>query len=437
MRALHRTGIVAASGLLAVTGGMLSATAAAADDNGAGGDHHAGRVLFVSPSGRHSNSGGSCTTARYSTVQAAVDAARSGATVHVCKGTYAEDVIVSKPLTLLGHHATIKGTSTAHGMCEQLGASGPGSAPCLAGLTIKSSWVTVSGFTVKGAVGEGILATGSLKGGSISRVKITGNTVVGNDRGGIPPSTTSPYPQCVEVGQIPGDCGEGIHLMGVAKSVVASNYVSGNSGGVLLTDEFGPTHGNLVKHNVIKDNLFDCGVTAPGHNPSALDSKGHRQPSVAGVYDNVIRGNSITGNGVKGEGAGVLFANAGPGTAAYNNLVVGNYIAGNELAGVTMHAHSTPPGVFEDLSGNRVIGNLIGKNNTGGDPLDAPGLPVQDTVTTGVLVFSGTVPLKVTIRGNGIFDNKVGIWLGVGGHVKAKVARNTFHNVGTPVLTHP
>src|SRR5438876_2441891 len=36
---------------------------------------------------------------------------------------------------------------------------------------------------------------------------------------------------------ISGDCGEGIHLMGVANSEVSENFVSGNEGGVLLTDE--------------------------------------------------------------------------------------------------------------------------------------------------------------------------------------------------------
>ncbi len=218
---------------------------------------------------------------------------------------------------------------------------------------------------MKGAIGEGILATGSLAGRSISDVRIEGNRVVGNNTGGIPPRPNSPYPQCSEFGQIPGDCGEGIHLMGVYDSKVAGNYVSGNEGGVLLTDEFGPTHDNLVEYNYITKNPFDCGVTVPGHNPNALDSSGNRQPDVAGVYDNVMRHNRITDNGLQGEGAGVLFANASAGTASYDNLVIDNYIAGNELSGVTMHAHTLGPGQFEDLNGNTIVRNVIGQNNLG------------------------------------------------------------------------
>jgi hypothetical protein len=392
-------------------------------------------ALYVAPSGKTGAKDQSCQSAAYTSIQSAVDAASSGQAVVVCKGSYTEDVIISSPLTLTGQHGSVlHGSSTANGNCEQLGPNGPGSAPCLAGITIKSSHVTVQGLKVTGAVGEGILATGSVAGGSISHVVIQKNTVVGNNTGGIPPSTTSPYPQCVEVGQIPGDCGEGIHLMGVANSKVSHNFISANTGGVLLTDEFGPTHGNLVDHNTITQNAFDCGVTAPGHNPNALDSTGHRQPSKAGVYSNTIAHNTITKNGLKGEGAGVLFANAAAGTASYNNLVEFNKISGNELAGVTMHAHTLAPGSFEDLSGNKITHNIIGTNNTGGDPLDGT---AKDNSTTGILVFSGTVPVTVTISHNVISHNVYGIWLGTGGHVTATQTNNVFNQVTTPVFTSP
>ncbi len=397
------------------------------------------RVVYASTNGRSGASGRSCTSAKYSTVQSAVDAASKGSTVFVCHGTYTEDVIISKALRLTGRHAVIDGSSTANGNCDQIVLGKPGSAPCLAGITIKSSRVRVDGLTVTGAVGEGILATGSLTGGSIHHVVIDDNRVVGNNTGGIPPTSTSPYPQCAAQGQVPGDCGEGIHLMGVVDGQVSHNYLSGNEGGVLLTDEFGPTHGNVVDHNVITKNAYDCGITAPGHNPRALDSSGHPQPSVAGVYDNVIEHNRITDNGLKGEGAGVLFANALAGTASYDNLVKDNYISGNELSGVTMHAHTVGPGQFEDLSGNRIIGNVIGRNNVGGpggpgDPLDGT---VTDPYTTGVLVFSGTVPVHVTIAHNRISNNRYGIWLGVGGNVTAKLKDNSFHHVTQSVFTNP
>jgi hypothetical protein len=426
--------VLLSAALLAGTASSLASAHGPGHHKADHGHRHKG-ALYVSPTGKSGAADRNCRSAAYTTVQSAVDAASAGSTVVVCKGTYTESVVISTPLTLTGRHgAVIHGASTTKLMCEQLGPKGPGSAPCLAGITIKTGHVTVEGLKVTGAIGEGILATGSLSGGSIRDVVIQGNRVVGNDTGGIPPTTSSPYPQCVEVGEVPGDCGEGIHLMGAFNSTVSHNFISGNSGGVLLTDEFGPTHGNLIDHNIITDNAFDCGVTAPGHNPKALDSSGKRQPSKAGVYDNVIRHNRITDNGLKGEGAGVLFANAAPGTASYDNLVDHNYIAGNELAGVTMHAHTLPSGQFEDLSGNRIVHNAIGKNNLGGDPLDGS---ASDPSTTGIIVFSGSVPVKVTIAHNRIRDNHYGIWLGVGGHVTARLRHNVFQNVTTPVFTSP
>jgi nitrous oxidase accessory protein NosD len=394
-------------------------------------------ALYVAPSGKAGAADRNCQSAAFSTVQSAVSAAPSGGSVVVCRGTYTEDVIVSSPLTLTGKNgAVIHGSSTANGMCDQLGPMGPGMAPCLAGITIKSSNVTVQGLKVTGAIGEGILATGSLAGGSISHVRIENNRVVGNNTGGVPPTSTSPYPQCVEFGQVPGDCGEGIHLMGVANSTVSHNFVSANEGGILLTDEFGPTHNNVISHNVVTKNPYDCGITVPGHNPFALDASGNPQPSKAGVYDNVISFNRITDNGLKGEGAGVLFANATAGTASYNNLVEHNYIAGNELSGVTMHAHTLVPGQHEDLSGNRIVHNTIGKNNTGGDPLDSPASPA-DNATTGILVFSGTAPVTVKIAHNRIRNNTNGVWLGTGGHVTASMSHNVFQHVTNKVVTVP
>jgi hypothetical protein len=108
-----------------------------------------------------------------------------------------------------------------------------------------------------------------------------------------------------------------------------------------------------------------------------------------------------------------------------------NYIAGNGLAGVTLHAHPLAAGLFEDLSGNRIVHNTIGQNNTGGDP-DA-----GDSSPTGVLVYSGTVPVTVTIAHNRIRNDTYGIWLGVGGNVTATLADNVFRNVTTPVFTSP
>jgi nitrous oxidase accessory protein NosD len=382
---------------LLVAGVVMAQAGAAFADGG----HHS-RVLYVSASAKHWNGDRSCRSAAFKTIQSAVNAAPAGGTVVVCPGTYHEQVVIPKPLTLTGRQATIDET----GVMPKFHVPVRGVTQTIyAAVVMTSSRIDFTGFRVQNAKGEGILAAGLT--GTVYGIVISRNTVVHNDLGGPTPPT---YFECLGSGAVPNDCGEGVHFAGnVAYSVIRDNFIAHNSGGVLLSDDVGPTHNNVVQGNVVTDNLSDCGITVPGHNPMAVNAAGVPQPSVAGVYRNAILDNVVTGNGVVGEGgAGVLFANAMPGTGSYDNLVQGNYIAGNGLSGVTMHAHG--PASNEDLSGNVIVYNFIGKNNVLGDPLDGPpGKPV--TKPTGVLVFSGGTPVTVTIAHNHIFNNFFGIWL--------------------------
>jgi hypothetical protein len=408
---------------LLIAGAVVAQAGAASADT----RPHGGHVLYVSKSAKPHNRDKSCRSAAFSTIQSAVTAAPAGGTVIVCPGTYHEQVVVSQRLSLVGQRATIDQSGVTPTF--QVTLPGLGTQTIYAGVVIVSSHVTLTGFTVKNAQGEGVLAAGL--GAPIYDVTISRNAVVNNDLGsGVPPK--SPYFQCAAEGQVPGDCGEGVHFAGnIADSTIRGNFISNNSGGVLMSDDVGPNHDNVIENNVVTGNKADCGITVPGHNPSALSAAGVPQPKVAGVFDNVIRNNVVTGNGTTGDGAGVLFANASAGTASYDNLVEGNYIAGNGLSGVTMHAHTIAPGQFEDLSGNRIVGNVIGKNNLLGDTLDGPPGP-SDTQTTAVLVFSGGTKVTVKIARNFIFNNSIGIWLSSA--VKASgLGTNRFHNVTTPI----
>jgi hypothetical protein len=409
---------------LLVAGAMLAQAGPAAAGTGSPG--HGQRALFVSKNANPAGADQSCHSARYPTIRSALKAARAWSAVVVCPGVYHEQVVVKKPVALIGLRATIDETGVTPGFA--VSPPGAGKLTIFAGVVTVSSHVSIQGFTVRNALGEGILAAGVL--GTISHISITHNAVVHNDLGGgVPPA--SAYFECQAQGPEPGDCGEGVHFIAVADSEVNGNFIAHNSGGVLLTDETGPTHNNVIENNVVTRNAADCGITVPGHNPAALNKKGQRQPAIAGVYDNAIVHNVVTNNGREGEGAGVLFANASAGTASYDNLVEGNFIAGNGLSGVTMHAHTLQPGQFEDLSGNKIIGNRIGTNNLDGDTLDSPASP-KDLKTTGVLVFSGGTPVRTVIAHNHIFDNKIGIWLSK--PVQAfGLGTNSFHNVTRPI----
>jgi parallel beta-helix repeat protein len=347
-----------------------------------------------------------CGPGSFPTIGAAVTAAAPGATIQVCSGTYFEGVVIpaNKPLTLEGVGNPI------------ISASGHNN-----GVLVLASGSTVEGFTVAEAIGEGILVQGGHL-SPITNVTVANNVVQFNDQGNPSgaPITDSPYPQCNAQAGVPGDCGEGIHLWTAEGSIVANNQVQFNSGGILLTDEFGPTAHNLVQGNTASNNTLDCGITLAGHNPEATTSG-----SLGGVYDNSILDNTVNNNGVAGQGGGVLLATPLPGGGVYSNLVQGNSASGNGLAGVTVHSHA--PG--QDVNGNTIVDNFIGINNLDGD-FDFS--PLVNPFTTGVTVAS-VAPLSITVTGNTIVGDIVGIWItppvsvsGAGG--------NNFVKVKVPVL---
>lgn len=372
--------------------GLVFLAAVAATVIGAAPAAASSATLYVSPGG---SDAGSCTSANpCKTIGHAVSVAASGDRIAVRRGTYHEGVVVKASLHLVGrHHPTVDATGQLNGIVL----AGPG--------TVGAS---VRGFKVENATQEGIVALNT------SWVTIAGNVVRNNDLGMF---SSSPTGECAVVGEIPGDCGEGIHLMTVNHAQVVGNRITGNSGGILLTDEFGPTFRNVVAWNHVWRNQFDCGITIPGHSPNALSSTGVLQPTMGGVYENLIVHNVVNFNGLKGEGAGILMAAAGPGSASYNNIVAHNTAIGNNLAGVTIHSH-TPN---QDVNGNQIIANRLSHNNRGGDPDAAL------AETANVLVFSAVSPVTGTVvRGNQLSNAFFGVWTQ---NAHATLAHNHFHHV--------
>ena len=357
-----------------------------------------------------------CGHASYPTIAAAVTAATSGETIVVCPGHYAGGVVVDKTLSIVGiGHPVIDATGQDNG------------------IQILASGSTIRGFTVENAIGEGILVGyGAVQ---VADVTIADNTLTNNDQGNPTGAVISgsPYAQCnVGANDVPGDCGEALHLSNAIDSTIVGNHVYDNTGGILLSDDTGQVYGNVIELNVVTGNTEDCGITIAGHVPAFAGG---------GVHDNTVRGNWVTNNGVAGQGGGVLLASGVPGYpvmgppggiggAVYNNLVEGNYLAGNGLAGVTLHSHS--PG--EDLNGNQIIGNVIGTNNLAPDMDFGP--HYFDPDTTGVIV-TAVSNVSITIEHNLITHDVNGIWLGQDGSTitVSGAASNLFIGVTSPLTT--
>jgi len=382
--------------LVAGTGVLLPLGTSAADAS----PMHARSTLTVATTGSDS---GNCRSRPCKTLGYALTQAGPNKTIVIGPGTYPESGnanVVNAGLSGLSIRSI---GSAARTVIDATGNAN--------GVLIEASGVSVTGLTVENANLEGILAEPPLsswpKGpasapANISHVTIAGNVVVHNDRAfntSLPPDSACPSSLTDA-----DDCGEGLHLLGVSWSKVIGNNVSHNVGGILVSDggfgiSVGPAAHNLIAFNHSSDNLFDCGITLPGHDPRAVATSGpdagRPQPNLAGVYDNRVIGNISTGNGA----AGLLDAAPYPGAASYENLFAGNSASGNGNAGFVLHSHAP----LQDVSGIVVVGNRFGQNNLAGDP---------DTgvmTTTGVMLLSIAVPTSIVVAGNTISNNVNGI----------------------------
>jgi hypothetical protein len=285
--------------------------------------------------------------------------------VSVGPGTYSESVMVTKRLRLVGHDATIDATGQASPP-NGVVISGPGAAGTV-----------LRGFTVENAGLEGIFVV------QTSRITIAGNTVMNND-------TYGPFnPLCADQ---PDDCGEALHLQSVTRSIVRHNLVQDNVGGILLTDENGPTYGNVIRRNQVLDNTLDCGITLASH---YFSMTAVATPDQGGVYKNRVLRNVSNGNGAAGIG---IFAGP-PGAAAWRNVVVHNTAKNNGFAGIMIHSH-TP---LQYASGNVLVNNRLAGNGADDDN------PLDDG-PTGISIFSAVIPIQHTVvAANRIWDEHYGI----------------------------
>jgi hypothetical protein len=363
------------------------------------------KTMYVSrPHGSNANP---CTaSAPCQTIQHTVSIAHAGDTIIVERGTYGQFVSIKKRLRIIGVGGPV---DDVHGRDNAFNITGR-----------KAAGTVVSGFTIEHATFEGILVQRT------SHVTISGNLVRDNDLG---VHAKKPTGECAAFGEVPGDCGEAIHLNGVTDSTVAGNRVNANTGGILLTDELGPTARNRIMGNRLLNNVLDCGITLAGHSPRAVKN-GKPQPKVAGVYGNTISGNIANGNGTRGEGAGILLAAGGPGSGVYNNVIRNNTANNNGLAGVTLHSHT--PG--QDLNGNRITGNKLTHDGVA-DTSEAEfgGADFAHGHTVGILVGSGATRLRgIVVTGNTISNCHFGIYTRNDAS-KVNPRRNAFHNVAVKV----
>ena len=319
------------------------------------------------------------------TITEAVNAAAPGDVIDIAAGTYAEQVTIGKQISLVGDSSS-RPVINAAGLSNGIFIDGTAAAP-VAGVAN----VVVSGLEITGAKYEGILVANA------SNVTLSSNWVHGNDKALT--STACPGIPAFETNE-QSDCGEGIHFIGVDHSSIIGNLIDDNSGGVLVTDESGPSVSNLIQGNTVHDNGYACGITLAGHPPAT--SLVPTAKLSFGLMHNTIAGNESYHNGLllPGAGAGVGIFAPFPGTTNTANVVTGNLLHDNGLPGVTMHNHAYAPAPAPgiNLNDNVIIGNTIYGNAADTDDAFTKG-------PTGIDLYS-VGPVTGTIISGNIFSDE-------------------------------
>lgn len=375
-----------------------------------GSQNGAAATLCVNPGGS-----GGC----FSSITTAVNHASANDAIRVGAGTYKEDVVVGKPLLLLGAGpgaSVIDATGLANGIFID-GNSHPGLAH-----------VTVAGFTVENALWEGILIV------SASHVTIRNNNVSNDDKAGpvFQPGVNAGCPgqPAFETDET-GDCGGAVHLIGTSNSVLDGNVMENNADGILISDETGESHDNLITRNTINNNPLDCGLVMASHPPV-----GAAAPPFAahyGIDRNTISENRVTNNGVQVEGAGVGMFSDGAGMGKVSgNVIIGNFLMGNGIGGVAMHSHVGPQFGLpsDDLNNNIIVGNLVAGNGADVGDTATPGTvgiqissglggtPIQGTVVAANVIWNEdydvavNTPGAVTVELNSLYPSGMGVGVG-------------------------
>ena len=211
---------------------------------------HAGPAFTVCPSG-----------CPYSTIQAAINAAASGDTIHVGPGTYSEFLTISKPLTIEGageQQTIVDSTGTRNSVVTVTANS------------VRLAHLTVTGAILHGGGGGVINQPGATL--TLDHTTVSGNSAIGG--GGIdnqPGATLTLDHSTVSGNSAPrGGVGGGIAnsgLLALDHSTVSGNSATGGGGGIYnsgtLTLDHSTVSGNTANHQ--GGGIYNSGTLALDH----------------------------------------------------------------------------------------------------------------------------------------------------------------------------
>jgi hypothetical protein len=317
-----------------------------------------GSLSFSNPASAKSDDHGKAVTVKVGeSIQAALDKASPGATVKVQAGAYTENLLITKPVTLIGKEVVLKlPTTPAFNFC-----SGPGfvTAICVFGdieffpdsppiVHHYLTAVSVSGFRVTGFDGDGVgsVATDGLtlsdvesdhngsqgaffflsRNPTIRRSALHDNVFNGVDLVIGPASNAT-----IEQNRIYNNKATGVLLNNTVGAEVGRNDIWGNCVGIVVAYLGGPdpSSGAHLRRNLIHDNNGFCPAspnTPPLGGVGVLLAGTH----AAIVEENVINGHRNNPAALPGGGVVVVDSSVAGGGAPSDNQVNDNRLSDNQ-----------------------------------------------------------------------------------------------------------
>jgi hypothetical protein len=317
-----------------------------------------GSSVWVSGSAPVSAPGKSCASPAYNSIQSAIDAAASGATIHVCSGTYAEQLTITKSLKLkaeAGAKLTLPPTpadtsTTCDATLEKAGYQAdqdaisictPGTVT-MAGLTVEAKWP--AGTCDNSLYGIIVLGGATLKATSVD-VTAAGAGPINGCQGGVGIEVGSARPTTAEVGH----------------ATLTNDAVSGyQKNGITVEGE-----GSTAKIR---------GTTVTGAGPTPETAQNGIQISYGATGS--IKHSTVTGNECdnstcganafenKFQATGVLFYLAGSGSTVVGSTIKENDDGVYNYSGATTQPSSPEVTLSGDtLTSNRYEGMSLDQGN--------------------------------------------------------------------------
>lgn len=314
-------------------------------------------------------------TAPYGSLTAGLAAAPEGAVLLVAPGTYKENVVIRKPVTIVGttdaSKAELAGIILQAPAPYALVANGAGA-------------VVVRGVRVAGATGVGIWATGAttldVEGCAVEDTKASADAAYGFGVYGSDGATLN-----LRTSTVTGSTTFGALLLGAGGIILQNQIKKNGNGGIWIEDAKGEVR---VEGNDVAGNT-QVGITV-------LSSR-------AIILQNQARDTTL--GKVAGDG---IFAGATPGSAiAADVRIENNQVTGNARVGI----------LADTGAGGIILQNSASQNGVNSEKQFGAGIWLQGA------------GVDMTVEGNTLEANRF-IGLGVSGGARGIILQNVIRNTG-------